>query len=58
MPTLILCGSADRVAPLAESERIAALVPGSRLEVIDGAGHVPYGERPEAYNAAIVRFLT
>jgi pimeloyl-ACP methyl ester carboxylesterase len=58
VPTLILCGSADRVAPLAESGRIAALVPGSGLEVIDGAGHVPYGERPEAYNAAIVRFLT
>jgi pimeloyl-ACP methyl ester carboxylesterase len=58
VPTLILCGSADRIAPLAESERIAALVPGALLEAIDGAGHAPYGERPEAYNAAIVRFLS
>jgi pimeloyl-ACP methyl ester carboxylesterase len=56
--TLILCGSADRVAPMAESERLAALVPGARLEAIDGAGHAPYAERAEAYNAAILRSLS
>ena len=33
------------------------LVPGSRFEVIRGAGHSAYFEDPEAFNAVVLDFL-
>ena len=38
-------------------DRIAALIPEARLEVIDGAAHLVNVERPEAMNAAIQQHL-
>jgi 3-oxoadipate enol-lactonase len=35
----------------------AALIPGSRFELIRGAGHIPSVEQPEALGALITRFL-
>jgi len=56
-PTIILHGSADRSAPLEKAGRpIAALVPGSRLVVFDGAGHGLYTSEAPGYNAEIIRF--
>lgn len=57
VPTLVLCGTEDRVTPPALSEELAALVPGARLELIDAAGHLANAERPAAFNAAIDCFL-
>ena len=58
VPTLILCGSEDRITPAALSEELAKLVPGSQLELIAAAGHLANAEQPAAFNAAIDRFLT
>lgn len=44
VPVWILHGTADTVIPLAISERYAAAHPGVRLEAIDGADHVGWGE--------------
>lgn len=38
-PTLVIHGSADRLAPLPGGLDIAATVPGARMEIIDGMGH-------------------
>jgi pimeloyl-ACP methyl ester carboxylesterase len=57
VPTLILCGENDRVCPLEFHELMHDLVPGSRLEIIKGAGHLPSLEQPEATNAALRRWL-
>lgn len=57
IPTLVLHGTADRVIPHAEAEAMAAAIPGARLVLIDGAGHLPTLERPEAFNAAVSAFL-
>jgi 3-oxoadipate enol-lactonase len=46
-PTLILTGDGDRVIPGASSEVLHERIPGSRLEVIAGAGHLFFLERPE-----------
>lgn len=56
-PTLVLVGDEDRVTPPALSEELAALIPGSRIEVIAGAGHLANIEQPEAFNASVDRFL-
>lgn len=57
LPTLIVWGSEDRVVPVALGERMHALVAGSRLEILEGAGHPSYLERPDAFHAALVAFL-
>ncbi len=38
-PTTVICGDLDQVTPLAESRRIAGLVPNARLEIVRGGGH-------------------
>ena len=56
VPTLIVVGDEDILAPPVEAEQIHALVPGSRLDVIRGAGHLSNMERPAAFNAVVSAF--
>ncbi|MCU0268391.1 MAG: alpha/beta hydrolase [Acidimicrobiales bacterium] len=56
-PTLVIVGADDE--PFLEaSVRMAATIPGARLVVIDGAGHLPQFEAPDAWWSALVGFLT
>jgi non-heme chloroperoxidase len=55
VPVLVLAGSADRVLAASESERIAELVPGARLEVFVGAGHMLPVERSDQVAELVVR---
>jgi pimeloyl-ACP methyl ester carboxylesterase len=56
LPTLVVCGTADLVTPLAESRRIARRIPGARLEVLAGGGHMLMFEQPETLDRLIVDF--
>jgi len=47
LPTLVLCGRVDQVTPLALSREAAALIPGARLHIIEGAGHWTPLEQPD-----------
>lgn len=58
VPTLVLVGDEDSITPLALSEELAGLIPGSTLRVIAGAGHLANLEQPLAFNAAIDGFLS
>jgi pimeloyl-ACP methyl ester carboxylesterase len=57
VPTLILCGSRDRLTPPALAERLSELIRGSRLRIIDGAGHMLLLEVPECVNQEILNFV-
>ena len=57
VPTLVLVGAEDVLTPPAESEAMAAAIPGARLEVVPHAGHLANLERPHAVNAALAAFL-
>jgi pimeloyl-ACP methyl ester carboxylesterase len=57
VPTLILVGRDDALTPLARSERLAQRIKGSRLVVIEKAGHLSNLEQPAAFNAAVREFL-
>jgi 3-oxoadipate enol-lactonase len=46
-PTLCLVGDQDGSTPPALVKETAALIPGSRFEIIEGAGHLPNVEKPE-----------
>lgn len=56
-PTLVVVGSDDELTPVADAELIAARIPGSTLEIIQAAAHLPNLERPAEFNAALTRFL-
>jgi 3-oxoadipate enol-lactonase len=52
-PTLCLVGELDTETPVAYSQAIVDLVPGAKLQVVPGAGHLLNVEAPEVVNAAI-----
>ena len=56
-PTLIVVGSDDALTPVADSEVMRREIGGSRLRIIEGAGHVSNIEKPEEFNRALVEFL-
>ena len=55
-PTLIIWGDQDKATPLADAHRFHSLVPGSRLEILPGAGHRLPFERTEAFCGLVVEF--
>jgi 3-oxoadipate enol-lactonase len=57
VPTLVLVGGEDRLTPPADAQEVAALIPGSRLAVIPGAGHGLMVEAAPDFNAAVLSFL-
>jgi len=57
LPTLVLSGSADLLAPPAEGRRIAELIPDARLEVFKGAGHMLMFERSQEVDDLIEEFV-
>jgi proline-specific peptidase len=57
VPTLVICGANDWITPLAKSEEIVSLIPGSRLEVFERSGHMPMTEENERYLAVVRAFL-
>ncbi|HIC95775.1 TPA: alpha/beta hydrolase [Candidatus Bipolaricaulota bacterium] len=57
VPTLVLCGSEDRLTPLKYSEYLRDHIPGATLKVIEGAGHMVMLEEPEQLNQALREFL-
>ncbi len=56
-PTLILVGRDDRSTPVAEAQALHTAIPGSQLEVIEHAAHLPNIEQASRFNAVLVRFL-
>ena len=57
VPTLVVVGSEDVLTPKSEAEILHDAIRGSRLEVIEQAGHVSNVERPAAFNHVLSEFL-
>jgi 3-oxoadipate enol-lactonase len=57
VPTLVIVGEHDRIAPLALARATAAAIPGARLAELAGAGHISNIEAPQAFNTALEGFL-
>jgi pimeloyl-ACP methyl ester carboxylesterase len=54
VPTLVVHGTADQMLESVNGELLARLIPGARLELIEGAGHMFFWEQPER-SARLVR---
>ena len=57
-PALVLCGRQDFWSVLARHEQMAAMIPNSRLVVIENCGHMSTMERPAEVTAALREWLT
>jgi len=57
VPTLVICGEHDGIAPPAEMRGIAEQLPAGKFALIKQAGHMAPLEQPAAVNAAIREFL-
>ena len=58
VPTLLVNGDEDNIAPYASIKKLADLIPNSRLEVIKQSGHSGYFERPDQFNDLVSSFLS
>lgn len=56
-PTLIVWGMEDHVFPVSQAHRAHQRLPGSRLCLIPGCGHLPQWEHPERFNQLVAEFL-
>jgi pimeloyl-ACP methyl ester carboxylesterase len=54
VPTLVLWGTQDHLAPMKYARLLQEWIPGSRLAPIEGAGHMPQVERPEEFVLSIM----
>lgn len=57
MPTLIVWGDGDPVIPIGHGRRGHAAMPGSEFVVLEGVGHFPPLQAPEALTETIIEFL-
>ncbi len=57
VPTLLVWGASDRVVTPDYGRAYSRLIPGSRFELIEAAGHHPEIEQPEAFVDRVSRFL-
>lgn len=56
-PAFAIAGSEDEWAPVTQHAAIAAMIPGARFRVVDGAGHMLPAEKPEAFNQVLREWL-
>ncbi len=58
VPTLLVHGAGSQVYPTPVGRWIADVIPGSRLEVFDNSGHLPFIEERERFTRTVREFVT
>lgn len=57
VPILIIWGRQDKGIPVGTGEKMHEILKGSRMEIMDNAGHVPNYEQSELFNRMAIDFL-
>jgi pimeloyl-ACP methyl ester carboxylesterase len=57
VPVLVIGGELDEITPPAVLRELAAAIPGARLQLLPGAGHVSSLEADAGFNTALHGFL-
>jgi pimeloyl-ACP methyl ester carboxylesterase len=57
VPTLLVAGSDDQVAPPAVLEKMSKRIPGAQYVLLEGCGHLGPMDQPDAFNTVLERFL-
>jgi len=58
VPTLVVWGASDGLIPTAYADAFHSAIPGSRVAILNGAGHLSMLEQREAFVDSVVHFLT
>lgn len=58
VPALVICGTDDRFTPPKYSRYLVENIPGAKLELIEGTGHMVMIEKPQEVNEAIGKFIS
>ena len=56
-PVLIIWGDKDRVLPLKHGRLGKEKLPDAELKIMEGCGHIPFFERSDEFNNAVLKFL-
>lgn len=56
-PTLVICGSQDKMTPVRNAYFLADNLPAARVEIIPGAGHMVMLERSQEVAASLAQFF-
>ena len=57
MPTLIVWGDRDPIIPVSHAYQTHEAIPGSRLEIFEGAGHYPHCHDPRRFADVVIDFV-
>jgi len=57
VPSMIIWGDADPIIPVAHAHAAHAIMPGNRLEILEGRGHFPHVEAPQVIVDLLRDFL-
>jgi pimeloyl-ACP methyl ester carboxylesterase len=57
LPTMIVWGGRDRFIPIRHGAAAHDMIPGSRFEVFEEAGHFPHEEEPERFSELLLDFI-
>jgi 3-oxoadipate enol-lactonase len=57
VPTHLIVGAHDQITPPGDARLLARAIPGSYIEIIEKAGHLPALEQPAAFNRVLSAFL-
>ncbi|MDQ3721604.1 MAG: alpha/beta hydrolase [Actinomycetota bacterium] len=56
VPTLVIHGTADELLASINGDLVASLIPGARLELLEGVGHLFFWEQPQRSAELVRRF--
>lgn len=57
VPTVIVAGSDDVLTPAKHTNLLHSKIKGSKIFVIEGAGHFMMMEKPDEFNKIMIDFL-
>lgn len=57
VPSMLVWGDEDPIIPARHGIRAHGLMPGSRLELFEGAGHFPHLEQPDRFASVLETFI-
>jgi 3-oxoadipate enol-lactonase len=57
-PVLVITGSEDRLIPPENSELLAKRIPGAKLHMVEGAGHLFFVEKPDEVSQILKEFFS
>jgi pimeloyl-ACP methyl ester carboxylesterase len=57
-PVLVIQGTDDRISHVTQGSGLADAIPGARLEILEGSGHIPNARDPVRVNLLIREFIS